>query len=163
MRSIVRNISKKWFILLYRSLNEAHRLGGEVVHTKPFPLYQFSISLHQCIIVVSPVSGTKSIEVIKSTSQWMVGILHSIMPLPKCPRGIPFLLEQIGNGGLIQIHALAPCRGTVYATTHMMPTSQEFCSRGRTNRADIKAVKGSTFPRQGVDIRGRKIGISIQA
>ena len=138
---IIGNIGKEGFLIFDRAIDEVHRFGCEIVDTKALPFDQFSISFHQGIVVMPPMPGTKSIEIIKPSAKRMVWILHTIVPFTECTRRISCSFEKIRNCGLIQVHALSTCGCTVYPTPDMVSTRQEFSPGGRTNWTNKEAVK----------------------
>ena len=160
MRSVVGDVDEKRFTSLHRPFDEAHRLGGEVIHAKALALDQFTISFHEGIVVMSPMPGTETVEIIEPASQRMIGILHPIVPLPESARCVARPAEQISHRRLVQVHPLTTSRGSaVDAAADMMPASQKFSAGGRTDRAHEETIKGSSVPGKGIKIRRFQIGL----
>ena len=76
----------------------------------------------------------------------VVGILHYIVPLPEGSRDIARRLEEIRDGGLVQVHALPAGRGGVDPRSRMVAPGEKLRPGGGAHRADEEALEARPVP-----------------
>ena len=144
-------------------LDKLHCFVGEVIGNKAITLHELSVMLERGAEVVAPVTGTKSVILIKTPTVGMVGVLHPVVPFSKGGGGIAGRLKRVGNGHLSQIHPFSPSRRGVDVAAGVVSTREKLSASGRANGTNVEPVKAGTFRRQLVNVRRAQVGITIQA
>ena len=143
MRRIVRQVGEEGLFRLHTLLDEGHGLVGEVVDAKALSLDQFAVPLEWRAEVVAPVAGAKAVVLLETAAVRVIRVLHAVVPLAEGAGAVARRLEEIGDGGFVEIEPFAARRRTVDAAAWMIASGEEFGPSWRANGANVKAIEGS--------------------
>ena len=127
MRSVEGDIAEEGIVLVV--LDKLHRVIRKIVDDVACPLNKFAIVIQRRAEVAAPVAGGEAVVFIKAARPWMIRILRAVVPFAKGARGIACSLEDIGDGLLVRIQALAAIGHVPNAAARMITPGEKFSTR----------------------------------
>ena len=138
-------------------------MRGEVVDDVAVATDFFSVVIQGWAEVVAPMAGGEAVVFVEASVVGMVGRLCAVVPFAERSGGIAGGLEDIGDGGLIQVQASLSGTDTAHAGAWVVATGQELCACRGTDRTHIKVLKHRPIAGEGIHVRSGEIGVSIDA
>ena len=154
MRGVVGKIGEKWFVLFGGRFHEVHGRAGEVIDAKSFAGNDPPVFLQHGIEVVSPVAAAETVKEIKAAAVRVVGKLHPVVPFPESPGGVAIFLEELCDGGFVEIHSLASGRGGIDIGAHKIASGKKLGPGWGANGADEEVIEARAILGQRIDVRG---------
>src|SRR5579883_142787 len=161
MWRIERQIAEKWLSPVF--FDEANGVGRQVIGEKTIAADIGPIVLQRWGEVVPPVPGGKTVVFAEAAAVGVIRILATVVPLAEAGRGVSASLQGVGNCLFVQIETFAAIGDVPHPAAWVVPSRQELCSRGRTDRLHEETIETRAIFRERIDVWRLEVGVAVDA
>ena len=154
------HVAQEGFALV--AIDELQGLLGQDVDDVALGGLHDAIVLERRVEVFAPVSGSVAPEGIETAGERVIRPLATVVPLAEDARHVACSLEGIGEGLLVEVHALLAGGDTVHAEATVVAPGEELGASGGADWLYKEAIEVCAALGERVEVRGCELPVPVE-